>query len=109
MTLKIDQLTNFLSDRTHGMRCPVCGESKWYIKADKNGDVATTDLSNSMAEAIVRAIEEFGEENGVLDGTKEPPNSEASILCSCLLVRCNNCGRIELFDANFIEKESNNG
>ena len=90
-------------------RCPVCGESKWYIKADKNGDVATADLSNSMAEAIVGAFAKFNEENGLGNDIKDLPDSDGSILCSCLLVRCNNCGRIELFDANFIEKESNNG
>lgn len=104
--MTIDELTKFLNDRANGMRCPVCDSSDWYVKTE-NGTVAATNLVDGGLEERLKQVlrELIIEMGGTPPKDDEGEEQPIEILCSCILLRCNHCGRLEFFDRSFIEEQ----
>lgn len=107
--MKIDELTKFLNERANGMRCPICQSSDWYLKV-KDGEVAETNVSSNgieaMNKALIDCIVEFGGALPEEESTDtKPEQNERDLLSSCVILRCNHCGHLELFDRSFIEEQ----
>lgn len=104
--MTIDELTKFLNERANGMRCPVCDSSDWYVKTE-DGTVASTNLADGgLGDTLVKALSELTTEFGGTPPTNtDEEEPQERILCSCILLRCNHCGRLEFFDRSFIEEQ----
>ena len=106
--MTIDELTKFLNERANGMRCPICKSTDWYLKVD-DGVVRETNVATGyrldLQAALGELITEFGGQQPKESTDQQAGKDEQDLLSSCIILRCNHCGRLESFDRSFIEEQ----
>ena len=104
MSLTVDELVQYLNRTTKGFSCPICRTTDWHVIA-KNGTVQETEiLDQSNLHDWFAPFEEFAIENGLKPKDSQlKPRPEPSLMNKAVVIRCNNCGWVGIFDKNFIE------
>lgn len=106
MSLTVDELVQYLNRTTKGFSCPICRDTDWYAIA-KDGVIQETEiLDQSNLHDWFAPFEKFAIENGLEPaGTQLKPRPEPSLINKAVVLRCNNCGWLGIFDKAFLEEK----
>ena len=95
--ISVQELTDFLNQRTNGFSCSICRRDDWSVQST-DGVVGSVDLANhAISNATIDAM---------FDHNSLPPESyeDQTMADNTIAIRCNHCGHLEFFDLRFVEE-----
>lgn len=102
--ISIDELTQYLNDKTGGFVCPICHHQQWQAEQQNGRDVSDVKLvtEGGFNDVLINVIQDFG---GTVPPDSDDETVGSPILSHLTVIRCGYCGWVSLFDRAFIEEK----